>query len=545
MLATWCMFFPLLAGAASEQKLPVINGEEVVATVNDDPITMDEFTRALSSIHSEGKQEGKQAGTIDYKGILKRLVTLRLIRQEAINIGLNELPEIKDAVDQNSRQTLIGLVRGHYVRDMEADEQEIDKLYKEAVGEFRLNSALFDKKDTAEKIEEEIKANDNFDETIKKVIADGTARGKGEGVYFKGLELLPQITEAISKMEAGSVSPVIEIKEGFIIFKLEDLRFPENPAAKEEAGKQALDYKRKKALEEYKDSLIKKYVKVDEGVLDGLDYELSIEEFEKLLGDTRVVADIEGEQPITAGELTEGLRNKYFHGVEPAIKKRRLNDKKKLFLYDTLLSKRVFIKEGLKQGIDRTPVYKSMVKEYESSALFDSFLKRVIMPDVKIDAEAVEKFYKEHIDEYSSPEMMRLSSIAFVNRTDAEEALEKLKKGTDFKWLKTNAEGQADKEARGLSSFDGAVIVTKDLTEDMRKAVSGAHAGDVRLYTSPEKHYYVLYIQDIFPSKPLPLEGLNNEISGRVIQEKLNAIIDDWADKLREVYKVKVYATEF
>jgi len=531
-------------GNASEKKLPVIDGEEVMAMVNNDPITTGEFNRALSSIHSDSSEKEREASKVDYNGILKRLITLRLIRQEAINIGLNELPEVKEMVEQYSRQTLSGLLRGLYVKNLNADETEIEKLYKEAVMEVRLKSVLINKKDEAGKIEEEIKTGGNFDSIVKRIISGKTAQGKDEGVYFKGQELLPQVIEAVSGMEIGDVSPIIEVADGFIIFRLEDRRFPENIAAKESSVKQALEHKRKKALEEYKDSLIKKYVKIDEKVLEGLNYESSEEEFEKLLKDSRVVAEIEGEQPVTVAELTAALKDKYFHGVETAAKKKKLNENKRLFFYDTLLQKRVSLKEALKQGIDKSPVFKSMVKEYENSVLFDSFLRKVIIPDIKLTDEEVNKHYEENIAKYSSPEMMRFDSIVFGKKSDAEAAVDRLKKGTDFKWLSSNTEGQVDKNAGGLIMLKGT-LVTAGLSADVQKAISGAGSGDVRLYTSPEKYYYVLYIQDVFPSKPSPFEEVKNGISEEIFKDRLTKSIDDWAKKLREVYDVKVYATEF
>jgi hypothetical protein len=78
----------------------------------------------------------------------------------------------------------------------------------------------------------------------------------------------------------------------------------------------------------------------------------------------------------------------------------------------------------------------------------------------------------------------------------------------------------------------------------VQKVISGAQTGDVRLYTSPEKFYYVLYIQEVFPSQPMPFEELREEISKELFTGKLNKSIDDWAAKLRGVYEVKVYLTE-
>ncbi len=534
----------LQTGFAADQKLPVIDGQEVVATVNNDPITMGEYTRELSTIHGDDKAE-KQARKIDYKGILDHLITLRLVREEAINIGLNDLPEVKEAVDAYARQTLNGLLKGEYIKRIEADDEEVDRLYKEAVMEYKLKAFLFNNKEEADMVEEEIGAGGNFDAIINRVLADKKVKESAEGVYFAGRDLSPPVIEAISKMKTGAISPVIDIKDGFLIFRLEDVRLPDDPKAKEDARKQALDFKRKQALEKYKALLTEKYVKLDDKVLDSLDYDSTVEDFEKLREDKRVIAQIEDEQPITVSELTNAINNEYYHGVEAAMKSRKLNDKKRTFLNDKLLLKRLYRKEALKIGLDRSPVFKSMVKEYESSVLFDTFIKRVIVPEIRPGEDEIKGHYDKNINKYSSPEMMRISSIVFGKDDAAVNALERLKKGTELKWLLSNAEGQVDKSAEGLLAFEGSVLTTKDLPQDVQKVVSGAQAGDIRLYTSPEKYYYVLYIQEVFPSQPLPFEDLREDIKNEIFTDKLNKSIDDWAVKLRGVYEVKVYLTEF
>ncbi len=528
---------------ASDRKLPEIDGKKIAATVGDEPITLEEFNRALSIIHSSGAEE-KQVGKIDYKGILNRLINLKLILLEAKNIGLNELPEVKEILDKYPNNTLIGLLRGEYVKNIQTDEEEVDKLYKEAIKEYKINTVLFTKEDEAKKIEEGIKAGNKFEDIVKRIIADGTAKGSGEGEYLKGADLLPQVSEAVSKMEIGSISPVLQIKQGHVIFKLEDIRFPENQEAKEQARQKTLKLKRDKALEEYKESLIKKYVKVNDKVLEGLDYESSTEEFEKLLKDNRAVAGIEGEQPVTVGELTEALKNRYFHGVEVAIKGKKLNNRKREIL-DNLLQKRVFIKEALKQGIDKSAPYKNLVSENENSVLFDTFINKVVAPDIKLETEELKKYYNENINEYSSPEMMKIYGIVFEKRDDAESSIDKLRKGADFKWLSANAEGQVNKDAQGFLTFEGNLLPTSDMPEDVKKAVSGAKSRDFKLYASPEGYFYVLYIEDVLPSKPRTFEEVQGLVAKKVFDDKLRKSTEGWVDKLKKVYKVKIYTTDF
>ena len=47
----------------------------------------------------------------------------------------------------------------------------------------------------------------------------------------------------ISEMKVGSVSSVIPLTKGYLILKLEDVRFPDNPEAKKMARSEAFSLK--------------------------------------------------------------------------------------------------------------------------------------------------------------------------------------------------------------------------------------------------------------------------------------------------------------
>jgi hypothetical protein len=92
------VFFAFLmlpgAGMAAGESLPRIEGKEAVATVNGEPITLDEFKRHVLSLHRE--TEGKEtASRKESSGLLERMIDLKLIIQEGRNIGLDALPEVE------------------------------------------------------------------------------------------------------------------------------------------------------------------------------------------------------------------------------------------------------------------------------------------------------------------------------------------------------------------------------------------------------------------------------------------------------------------
>ena len=527
------------SGFASDKDLPVAGGKKTVATINGEPITLEEFNQGLSML-SEGMQGDERVPKEKRSELLKRLINTRLVIQEARRMGLDEIPELKKRIEVFSRVTLREELMERQAKNIKPDEKEVERLYKESVKEWRIQSILFEKEEDAKKMEEAIKEGRDFGETLKKFLADRKGKGDAEAKYLKDKDLLPEISEAVSKMEVGSISPILRIQSGFVILKIGGVRFPEDPEARAKARQEVLRKMQGAALGKYEKKLREKYVKVNQEVLKGLDFESKEPGFEKLLKDKKVVAQIKGEEPITVGEMTEYLRQQLYHGVERAVESKRLNTKKDQIL-EEMLHKRVFLKEALRLGIDKTEGYKNKVKEYENSLLFGAFIQKAVVPDVKLKEGELKAYYEEHIKDYTYPEMMKMSALVFERREDAEKTILTLRKGTEFQWVKANAEGQLDRNTPGILDLDGKLLITRDLAEGLRKAISGAKAGDFRLYPSPENYFYVLYIQQVVPSRPQPYEEAREKVAQEVYGDKLKRAVKEYTDKLRAVSDVKVY----
>jgi len=540
-----CLLFAGPKGYASEWSLPVIDGKVAVATVNDEPITLEELKRAIAASHA-ARPGAKTAGNIDYSRIINRMINTRLVVLEARNIGLDELPEIKKMVADYSRDTLMELLIEGYVKDIKADQDEVEKIYQEMVKEWQISSVRFAKEELAKNFKEKIEGGNNFEETVKNALDEGIAEEGEVGQYLKDKDLAPEISQVVSKMEIGSTSPVVSIGEkGFIVLRVEGKRFPaeEDAEAMERARQQVLSQEKVKAARSYYEDLKKKHARMNEELIDGLDFESEEPGFEKLLKDKRVIVEVSGEQPITVGELTGALKQKFFHGVERAIESKRVNERKYEIL-ESMVEKRLLLQEALKQNIDKSDEYKYRVKEYEISVIFGAFIEKVVNPDIKLDQKELKIHYQENIEKYTFPEMMRIKELVFGKKSDALSALEKLKKGTDFDWLSSNAEGQVDKKSKGFLIFEGKLLIVGNLPEDLRKTLSGANPGDFRLYESPEGYFYVLYIYHLVPAEPRPFESVKRDIAKEVFKDKARKAVAAYADQLREYYPVKIYAKD-
>jgi len=524
-------------------ELPRVDGRTAVASVNGEMIFLDDLLQELSAIH-DGAGERKPVARPDLSALLSRMIDTRLIVQEARTMGLDGLPEVQRAFEAYERNTLRAMLFGRHVLGIRiSGNKEADRRYREAVKEVRVASVLFEKEGDAKKLEAGIRAGGNFGELAKRMIDDGVAKGNAEGEYLKFSNLLPQVATALSTMKTGQVTPILKIKETYTMVKLLGVRYPEDPEARKKAEEEVLEAKRTAALKVYVEGLKKKYVRIDEKLMKELDFDSPKPGFETLMKDTRTVAEVKGEKPVTVKELAEALQKRFFHGVEGAAQRERINRKKGEVL-EGILFQRVTDKEARRLKIDRTPEYKKKIEENRRRVLFGVFVQKVIRPDIRLTELELKTYWNEHIAEYTTPEMMRIESIAFSERKYAEKAAENLRRGSDFQWTRANAEGRVDKsKEKDLLFFGKGPVMTDAFPEGLRKAVAGAVGGEYRLYSPSGGPFYVLYVQEVVPPAPQPFESVREQISRQVFARKLHDALEEYVKKLRAASDVKTFAS--
>lgn len=541
------------AAAVSPEELPVIDGEKTVATVGETQITLTEFKRALATSHTSAMvaperkmQDAQQPGKIDYSDITKRLVDIRLIVTEAKNMGLDQQPDLREAIELYSRETLIKLLLEQHVKDIEVTDDQIEPVYRDLVREWQIRSALFKNKKAALAVEADITAGADFDIAVNKAAAEGAAEVEADAQFLKNADLSLPVAKIVATMAIGDVSPVVGLGlRRYSLFQLKGERFPEqiDRAAWDEARRRALSDKKVQAAREYFERLKEKESAVDEELLAALDYESQTPGFDALRGDKRIVAEIKGQDSITVGDLTAALGKKFFHGIQQAIAGKRVNAAKDVKL-EEMLHDRILLAEALKKGLDRTEEYRLAVREYENALIFGSFTQKIIAPEIKLTNKELQQYYRDNIDQFAAPRMIRIRSLAFAKKSTAIDAIDKLTQGTDFDWLSANADDLANPNKPGLIRFDGRLLTQRGLPQEIQEVVKDANTGDYRLYSDENLGiYYVLQMEQVVVPGPRSFAEVRQEIAEDLFAEKMKAAIDTWTDQLRRYYPVKIYLT--
>jgi parvulin-like peptidyl-prolyl isomerase len=537
------LFFTVEQGFPAGKDLPLVGGKPTLAMVNGEILTLEKFNRVLAGIHGGMTDNATQSRT-NPSQLLERLINARLVLQEARNIGLDELPEVMNAEKAFEGETIRGMLYGYQLRNIKKpDKKEVEKRYRQAVKEVKVTSVLFEKEEDGKRLEAEVRGGGDFDELAQRMITSGEAKGSLVGQYLRFDSLSPEVAKTVSSLKKGEVSPLIRIGNQVSLLRMEGIRFAKDPAARAQAEKDTLQAKKVAVLKRYTEGLRKKYLRIDQKLVDSLDYESVEPGFEKLLADDRVLARVKGEKPVTVGDLTNALEKKFFHGSDSAAQRKKINRKKDQVL-EEILDRRVASMEAKRLKLEHTDFYKTKAEDYRDEILFGAFVQKVIVPDVKVVDEDLNAYYQANIGEFTFPEMVRIDGLVFTDKGTAEEAIEKLRKGADFQWLRANAEGQVDATAaENLLVFGGELLVATTLPEGVRKAIAGAGPGDYRLYADSGKAYYVLNLMERIPSKPMPLESVKGEMEKKVFAEKVQRVLKDWEVKLRKASDVKIYAT--
>lgn len=528
--------------AGGESRLPQVDGEPVLASINGEPILLEEFYRELAARHATVDSPDGPVARQDPSTVLDELIDTRLILQEARNIGLHELPEIAQTLGVFRRDTLRDVLLLKTVGVItEPDPETVERLYREAVGRVTVIALFFNDEQEARALRAAVDAGGDFEALAAEAVAAGKATGGERSPEVKVDTLLPAIREVLFQLEPGRVSRPLEAGDGFALVQLIERDVPDKPGERARVEKDALKQKQLAAVMRHTDELKRRYTHVDQDVLDSIDYQAN--GLEPYLEDMRVVAEVEGGEDLTVAVLTQRVRGKFFHGAEAPVEKGKA-DRQKLLMLEDVLRRRAVLAEAARLELDKSPEYLERVSGFENRVLFGTFVQKAIDPGLQIEEADLQAYLDDHADEFSTPVLVRLESLAFTEREAAERALELLRRGSDPQWVRDNAEGLIDPEQDdSLLEFPPRLVVVDTLPDGVRETVADARAGEYRLYPEPDAWTYVLHVRDRAESRTASLDAVRGSVREGVVMEKRREAVDEWAAQLRAASEIEIYAT--
>jgi peptidyl-prolyl cis-trans isomerase C len=264
---------------------------------------------------------------------------------------------------------------------------------------------------------------------------------------------------------------------------------------------------------------------------------------------SQVVAKVD-DAVITVGEMQERINKQ-----SPFIRARYTSaDKKKEFL-DNLIRFKVMAREAQKRGYDKDPeVVRVMEQQMISKFLqkdFDSKLKVEDVPDAD-----VEKYYKEHPDEFNRKDEVRVSEIFVKDKGKADKVYTEAKAGNKAPAPGMPAGGDGGKVFRDLVTKYSEDDVSKQRGGDLaffdkestlypKPVVEAAFklgdVGDVSPPIKTDKGFAVLRLTQKRPGFSRPLPEVKRQIQQRLFRDTRTKALDAFVSDMKKKADIEIH----
>ena len=242
------------------------NGK-VLATIDGEKITMDDFNKELDKIPVNMKM--LVASESGKKNFLDRLVVRKLLLKEAKKEKIDSEKDFQDRLADIKDQLVIeSLLKKKIITEAQISDDELKKYYEEHKEEFKrpkeINTRhiLLKTEGEAKQVQAKLLKGDDFVELAKTYSIDPNAKASGGEIGFQPQgSLLPDYEKAAFNLKKpGDISGIVKTQFGYHIIRLEAVR----PAAyvpfeevKDSIKNGIVQARQGEMLEKYIDSLKK------------------------------------------------------------------------------------------------------------------------------------------------------------------------------------------------------------------------------------------------------------------------------------------------
>jgi peptidyl-prolyl cis-trans isomerase C len=209
---------------APAMSAPVAEGV-VIATVNGTPLTQS----VLDVYTAMRKSQGASSDDDKQEGALNELIALELMRQESISKGLNTLPMVVDALDQQERTALAGAAIKDFMTNNPVSDEAAKELYDAQVGkpgkEFNARHILLENEEDAKAVIAQLDQGADFSELAKEKSTGPSGSSGGKLGWFGAGQMVEPFSEATAKLNKGEYTKEpVQTQFGWHVIILDDTR---------------------------------------------------------------------------------------------------------------------------------------------------------------------------------------------------------------------------------------------------------------------------------------------------------------------------------
>ncbi|MEW6519022.1 MAG: peptidyl-prolyl cis-trans isomerase [Thermodesulfobacteriota bacterium] len=506
-------FFSLLVIACDATAWPW--GAEKLATINGSNFTTDDFKNWWINWKEKDMPFPESADPF---------VDWHLLVQEAEKMELYNEPDYRHKIEIFLKARTLLLYKGDKINSrVKISDKELQDRYKEKyLPRLQLQILYFNDEAVAKRSYEQIKEG-NLDVAL--FAADSTKNDKNslyyEEKWLRINKLQQEWRPVVAKLAPGSLSEPFPWSKGFVMIRL-----------KAQQGYDAEDFELLKPMitneiretkeQELTVSLVeqlkKKYqVAINQQVFAALKLDATNED---LLDQTLISMDNENYTVRVFLDLVNKelrFRKQYGFTVEEG-------EQLKQRLLDGVLAQTLTTRGALDEHYEEKEPLKPLYLFYTQHRLIKELEKRLFRPQVQVSEQDIEKYYQQHLDRFSQPEMVSLAVVEdeenLIKKMD-----EEMKRGADL----------LDVASR---YYSGEVPVQnmqfRYLDPIVQKVVDSLVIGEASKPFVVKGHHTIIKLIKRTPATPMPFDHVHDKVASLVDAERFAKVRNEYLAVLKE-----------
>ncbi len=221
-------FFSLLFSPGTKQMLRA-ETEGEIANVNGTSIATSEFEKRMERLTGEGQgnfdsPEGKEE-------LLDILIAREVLNQEGKRLGIEKKKEVKDRIDELTKEVVINEVVNHIATEKITDA-EMKKYYEKNRADFReihASHILVKTEEEAKDVKKKLEGGGDFAALAKEKSLDpGSASRGGDLGFFTKDRMVKPFADAAFSMKPDEISKPVRSPFGYHVIKVLETKEPKN-----------------------------------------------------------------------------------------------------------------------------------------------------------------------------------------------------------------------------------------------------------------------------------------------------------------------------
>jgi len=513
------LLFSFFNGCASFQ-----HRGSILAVVNGIPITEDDLKYSLQIAHR--KENLSSGGELDVSQYMQKMIDDALITEETRRMDMERYPEVQQAINSFIlRESVIRLHNDEILQKISVSEKDIIDFYKKNYEKFSLGLIEVNSEDEAEGILEQIKNGGDFSELAAGNSTHPSKDQRGK-ITLKRISL-SFLEEPLTSLKPGEVSGIIKNNDKYYIVKLisrQDAPDEEFDNLKKNLERTIRKRKEKERSDEYLAYLrSQSAIKIDDKLLSAIKFDQGSEERNKWIGDKRSLAEV-NDTVLTVED---------FVAMVPPIVKKSAED-----ILDNWIDRKLVDREALKRHYELKPDLEGELYRYKNQLLKNTFIKKIIVPQISISEDTLKEYYMEHQKEYLKPTRFKIQQITVKTMEEAEDILHNLENGADFSWLARQRSVDVDAQDGGVTK---GWLIKEQLSGPEREIVDTMKPGELSPILQIDSTYRIIMLLEKTGEEVEDFNEVKGDVFNAMYKEQYYEIYNKYIAKLKEGAQIKIY----